>query len=92
MELNVVKKEDKSLLLELPNENVTMTNFIRGELWEGDRVEEAAHVKEHPYLENAKIFVKTSKGYPETALKKAADRLVDKAEEFIEKFEEALKE
>jgi len=92
MELNLVKNEDNTTIVEIEGETVTLTNALRGELWEDKNVSEAAHIKEHPYMANPKIFVKTSKGKPETALGKASERLVKKTEEFSEKFKKALKE
>ncbi len=91
MELNIVKKEDSVLVLEIPGETITVTNVLRGELWEDKNVKEAAQIKEHPYLAEPKVFVKTSKGKPETALAKASDRIIKQAEEFSDKFKEVLK-
>jgi DNA-directed RNA polymerase subunit L len=91
MEMKVAEQGDKRLILELPGEGVTVTNVLTGELWDDDNVSEAAHIKEHPYLANAKILVVTSRGKPETALDKAADRIIKQAEEFEEKFKEASK-
>ncbi len=92
MELNVAERGDDSIVVEVKDETVTMTNILSGELWEDDNVSEAAHIKEHPYLEQPKLFVKTSKGKPETAIDKAVDRLIKKTEEFSDKFKKALKE
>ena len=91
MEMKVIKQEDKTLILELPEETVTVTNVIRGELWEDQNVSEAAHIKEHPYLAKPKIFVKTSKGKPQTALDKAVDRVAKQTDEFSEEFKKAAK-
>lgn len=91
MELKVVKQEDKTLVLEVPGETVTVTNALRSELWEDRNVKEAAHIKEHPYLAEPKVFVKTSRGKPQTALAKAADRIIKQAEEFADQFKKAMK-
>ena len=91
MELKVVKQEDNTLVLEMAGETVTTTNVLRGELWEDKNVSEAAQIKEHPYLANPKIFVKTSRGKPQTALKKAADSVMKKTEEFADQFKKAMK-
>lgn len=91
MELKVVKQEDNTLVLELADETVTMTNVLRGELWEDKNVSEAAQIKEHPYLANPRIFVKTSRGKPQTALKKASDSVMKKTEEFADQFKKAIK-
>lgn len=91
MELKVVKQDDKTLVLEVQGETVTVTNILRGELWEDRNVREAAQIKEHPYLAEPKVFVKTSRGKPQTALNKAADRIIKQTEEFTAEFKKALK-
>ncbi|MFH1622965.1 MAG: RpoL/Rpb11 RNA polymerase subunit family protein [Candidatus Aenigmatarchaeota archaeon] len=91
MELKAVKESDDTLLLEVKGESVTVTNVVTGELWNDENVKEAAHIKEHPYLEEPKIFVKVSKGKPVTALDKAAERVIKQTEEFSEAFKKAVK-
>lgn len=91
MELNAERKDDNTLVVEAVGETVTVTNTIRGELWEDKNVKEAAHIKEHPYLAHPKVFVKTSRGKPDTALNKASDKVFKQTEEFTEKFKKALK-
>jgi DNA-directed RNA polymerase subunit L len=91
MKANIIKQEDKTLILELPEETVTVTNVMRGELWEDANVSESAAIKEHPYLAKPKVFVKTSKGKPQTALDKAADRVIKQTEDFSEEFKKAMK-
>jgi len=92
MELEVVKEKEKILTLEIKGETVGFTNLIRKELWADKSVSEAAQIKEHPYLEEPKIFVKVSRGMPISALKKASDRIINQLDEFREKFKAALKE
>jgi DNA-directed RNA polymerase subunit L len=92
MEIKVLKNDEKSILLELKGETFTLTNIIRDELWQDKNVSEAAQIKEHPYLSEPKIYVKTSKGLPITALKKASDRIIKQTKEFREEFKKALKE
>lgn len=91
MELKVLKDEDKTLLLEIRGETVTVTNLLREELWNDSNVSEAAQIKEHPYLSEPKVFVKVSGGTPQTALKKACERIIKKSQEFKEEFKKALK-
>lgn len=91
MELKVVKKDEKTLLLECKGESFTLTNVLREELWEDKNVSEAAQIKEHPYLAEPKIFVKVSRGDPESALEKASERIIEQTKEFREKFKKELK-
>lgn len=91
MKLEVLKQDDKTLVLGVQDETVTVTNVLRGELWEDRNVREAAQIKEHPYLAEPKVFVRTSRGKPQTALNKAADRIIKQTEEFVAEFKKALK-
>lgn len=91
MELKVVKQDEKTLLVECTGETFTLTNVIKDELWMDKNVSEAAQIREHPYLSQPKIFVKTSRGLPQTALDKAAERVENQAKEFKEEFKKSLK-
>lgn len=91
MELKKIKEDDKTLLVEVKGETFTLTNAIREYLWDDKSISEAAQIKEHPYLSQPKIFVKTDRGSPVAALEKAADKIVEDAKEFKQKFKEALK-
>jgi DNA-directed RNA polymerase subunit L len=91
MELNIIKEDEKKLILEVKGETIGFVNLLRDELWKDKSVSEAAHIKEHPYLAEPKVFVKVNKGSPRTALEKAAARIRDQAKEFGEEFKKALK-
>lgn len=91
MELKKIKEDEKTILLEVGGETFTVTNALREELWNDSSVSESAQVREHPYLSQPKVFVKTERGSPVTALEKAADRISRQAQEFREEFKKALK-
>ncbi|MBS3055729.1 MAG: DNA-directed RNA polymerase subunit L [Candidatus Aenigmarchaeota archaeon] len=91
MELSVIEEDEKKLILEVKGESISFANMIKSELWNDKSVSEAAHIKEHPYLGQPKIFVKTDRGSPKVALEKASVRVLDKAKEFQEEFKRALK-
>ena len=90
MKLNVVRKDENSLEVEIVGETVGFVNALREELWNDKNVEEAAYIKEHPYLAEPKIWVKVKKGDPKKALIDAAKRLKEKIKDFKENFERAL--
>jgi len=92
MELKIIREDEKTLILETVGESFTLTNPIREELWNDGNVSEASDIKEHPYLSQPKIFVAVNKGNPRNALEKASKRLQEKAEDFKEKFKQALKD
>lgn len=91
MQLKILKEDEKTLILEVGGETISFANLIRDELWNDKSVSEAAHIKEHPFLSQPKVFVKTDRGTPRTALEKAATRIVDKSKEFKEEFKRAMK-
>ena len=93
MELKAVKQDPANnvLIVETKDESISFCNLVRSELWQDKNVSEAAHIKEHPYLEQPKIFVKTTRGKPQTALEKAAKRLEAQAADFAAEFKKALK-
>ncbi|HKZ45390.1 MAG TPA: DNA-directed RNA polymerase subunit L [archaeon] len=91
MELKILKQDEKTLMLEVEGETVALTNLLRQELLEDKNVDEAAQIKEHPYLAEPKIFVKTERGSPVTALEKASERIQSQLAEFREKFKAAVK-
>jgi len=91
MEFRVLKQDPNTIFLEVGKETVTITNLIREELWEEKNISEAASVKEHPYLEEPKIWLKTSRGSPVTTLDQTCERILLEIQEFRQKFKEASK-
>lgn len=91
MKLNIIKGEGNLLEVEVVGETIGFVNALREELWNDKNVEEAAYVKEHPYLAEPKIWVKVKHGDPKKALLDAAKRLEDKIKNFEKNFERALK-
>ncbi|MBI4894660.1 MAG: DNA-directed RNA polymerase subunit L [Candidatus Aenigmarchaeota archaeon] len=91
MDLKKVKEDKDTLLLEIAGETFTVTNALKEELWNDKTVSEAAQVREHPYLSEPKVFVKTEKGSPVAALEKAAERISANAKEFQAEFKKAAK-
>ena len=90
MEISVVKKDDKTLLLEFKDESFTLTNVLREFLFKDENVLEAADFQEHPLLENPKLWVKVEKGSPITALKKAARNALKEVEQLKKEVEKTL--
>jgi len=91
MELKIIKEDEHSILVELPEQTVSFANLLRAELWKDKTVTEAAFIKEHPYLSKPKIFVRTDKGSPKVALEKAASGIAEQAKEFKEEFKKVSK-
>lgn len=91
MEVKTIKQDKDMLLVEVKGDTIGFANLIREELWNNKDVDEAASIKEHPYLEEPKIYVKTKSGKPKKALEDAAVSLQRKIKELKNEFEIALK-
>lgn len=92
MEVREVKNDENGLLIELKGDTIGFANLVREELWNDENVEEAASIKEHPYMAEPKIFVKMKgKAWPQKALKDAASRVASKSKELRKEFESAFK-
>lgn len=91
MDIKVVKKDKKTLEIEMMGESITLPNLISDALWDVSSVSEAATIKEHPYLAEPKIFVKVKKGNPINALKRVCKNIENQLNEFRGKFQKALK-
>jgi DNA-directed RNA polymerase subunit L len=92
MELELVKKEEGSLLIKIVGEDHTLCNLLREELYKDENVVSASYTIEHPLTEPPKFYVKTKKGKsPERALKDAADRVAEQLEDLRKQLQKALK-
>ncbi len=93
MELKVLKKEGNLLMIELKGESVGFANLIKEELWNDKHVDEAAYIKEHPYMAEPKIYVRTKgKSDPRVATERASKRILVKLEDLKKEFKMALKD
>ncbi len=88
MELNVLSKDDRTLVFELKGEGHTFCNVLREALLKDKNVVFAAYRIDHPLISSPVFTVSTdgSKS-PEEALREAVNRILT----FTEEFEEAAK-
>jgi len=92
MELNVTKKDDNSKVIEIRGESFTFVNLIEEQLWESKNIDEAACIKEHPYMTEPKLFVKMKgKQSPEVEIIKAIKVIQTQLSELKKEFNTALK-
>ncbi len=87
MKLNILESSDKKANIELIGESETLANLLRKNLWDVG-VEQAAFIREHPYLSVPKIIVYGKN--PMKALDNAAQKIIDQAKEFQIEFKRAL--
>lgn len=93
MELNKIKEGTNMIKIELKGESVGFVNLIKEELWNDDNVDEAAYIKEHPYMAEPKIYVKMKgKSNPRVALERTVKRLQVKLKNLEKEFKRALKD
>jgi len=93
MKLKKIKSSDSVLEIEVGGEDVGFVNLIKEELWEDKQVSEAAHIKEHPYMVESKIYVKMKgKADPKVALRRTQKRLMVKLKDLKGEFQRALKD
>ncbi|MBU5688801.1 MAG: DNA-directed RNA polymerase subunit L [Candidatus Aenigmarchaeota archaeon] len=91
MEVKVLKQEKDSLLVELKGDTIGFANLLREELWESKDVDEAASIKEHPYMSEPKVYVKTKGASPKKVLLDAAKSLQNKVKELENEFKMNIK-
>jgi DNA-directed RNA polymerase subunit L len=93
MELNAIKKDDNSRVIEFKGESFSFVNLIKEELWNNKDIDEAACIKEHPYMAQPKLYIKMKgKQSPEVQLKKAISEIQTQMKELKEEFNKALKD
>ena len=75
--MKYVKKSEKGneLVFELQGEDDTFSGLLVAKLLEDSNVEEANYHISHPLVGNPEFYIKTKKGSPKDALKKALKAL-----------------
>jgi DNA-directed RNA polymerase subunit L len=94
MELNKIREDTEMIEIELKGESVGFANLLKEELWNDENVDEAAYIKEHPYMAEPKIYVKMKGGRFNTrvALERAVKRLQVKLKSLKRELKRALKD
>ena len=93
MELVKIKEDSEIIEIELKGERVGFANLLKEELWNDKNVDEAAYIKEHPYMAEPKIYVKMKgKSSSRVALQRAVKRLQVKLKELEKELKRALKD
>ena len=93
MELIKIKEGSNTIEIELKGESVGFANLLKEELWNEKNIDEAAYIKEHPYMAEPKIYVKMEgKSNPRIALERAVKRLQVKLKDLEKEFKRALKD
>lgn len=91
MELNLISKDKKSVVIEFTDVKETLVHPLVDRLLADKDVLFAAYKTGHPQLDRPKLTVKTQRVNPETAVKKAADSLSEDVIFLKKEFEKAVK-
>jgi len=93
MQIRVLSKTDNELKFEIEEEGHTLCNLLEKILLEDETVDMAGYNISHPLISTPVIYIRT-KGprNPETALKDAAEKILQKEKEFKAEFTKALED
>jgi len=75
MEVNVLEDTKEKLRVEIRDEDHTLLNSLRRELWNDSKLKLAGYNIAHPLTAEPVLTVETSSGSPKKALKDAIKRL-----------------
>ncbi|MBN1502066.1 DNA-directed RNA polymerase subunit L [Candidatus Woesearchaeota archaeon] len=79
MEITILEDKKNRLVFEIKDENHTLCNLLREELWNDKSVKVSAYNISHPLVMIPKFIIETdSKKNPKAALKAAIKRIKDK--------------
>lgn len=91
MEFRPLEKEKNTVRLEIDGPDDTVIYPLIGELLKDEDVVEAKYSVGHPDLDKPVLYVKTKKGNPSAAIKRASDSLAGQFREARKLFEAKLK-
>jgi DNA-directed RNA polymerase subunit L len=77
MEINIAEKTKDSITVRIRDPNMTLITPILKKLSDDNNVSLMRYVEKHPELEDSAIIIKTVKGDPEEALKKAVASIAE---------------
>lgn len=93
MQIKVLKKAPNELRFEIEGESHTLCNLLEKVLLEDETVDMAGYNVPHPLTSNPVVYVRTKgRRRPETALKNAAKKILQKQKEFETEFKKALED
>jgi len=89
--MKVLESEKNAVKVEIEGPDDTVIYPLINELLKDEDVQEAKYSVGHPQLDKPVLFVKTKKGKPASAIKKAAESLAGQFREAKQLFEKELK-
>ena len=91
MEMRVLERDKNALKVSIETPDDTVVYPLINELLKDEDVAEAKYSVGHPQLDKPVLYVRTKKGKPQTAIKKAAESLAGQFREARQLFEKELK-
>jgi len=91
MEFKVIDRDKNAVKLEIDGPDDTVIYPLINELLKDEDVAEAKYSVGHPQLDKPVLYVRTKKGNPQAAIKKAAESLAGQFREAKHLFEAELK-
>jgi DNA-directed RNA polymerase subunit L len=92
LKVNVLKRTENELKIEVEGAGHTICNLLQKKLLEDENVDMAGYDIPHPLASNPIIYVRTKGGVtPEQALRRAVEKLLELSDEFSRELEKALK-
>jgi len=88
--MKIIKDTKKELEIEITGESHSLCNALRKTLMEDKDVEAAAYVVEHPIIGEPSLYIKAKN--PRKSLKKAAETLKSRCDEFKDLIESSKDE
>lgn len=90
MEIRTIDSSKEILEIEVLGENETLLNPLKVKLLADEDVELAEYIIEHPFLSTPKVYIRTKKGEPIAALKRALKSLQKEYKDFETALEDAV--
>jgi DNA-directed RNA polymerase subunit L len=92
LKVNVLKRTENELKIEVEGAGHTLCNLLQKKLLEDENVDMAGYDIPHPLASNPIVYVRTKGGVtPEQALRRAVEKLLELSDEFSRELEKALK-
>jgi DNA-directed RNA polymerase subunit L len=89
MELKLLKKDARSIEIEVLGEGELNLMPIQQKLLADDKVEIATLTRKHRQLDNPVLYVRVKEGKPQTAVKRATKALANEVKDFSQLFDAA---
>lgn len=88
MKINVLENESELIKIEI-EDDLTLVNLLNENLWKQKGLDFAAYKKDHPYLSNPVLMVKSKN--PKKSVVEAAEQIIEDVKEFKKQFSVATK-